>query len=425
VKEFLGRFFYSTSKGGIYFGLLYILLLVVFSNFIKLRLKVSKFVIPVLLAMFYLLGLVLNFYYYHKFDINWSERVIQWYDFYSNSFNSIFHNHILKPLNYILLGFIPAFSVKYDLGSTFVSFYSEYFFIFLAIIYVVLMLLPVVMSYQIMLKYDFKMNIFILFAVSISYSLKSITDGGVLSGYTIVAYFIVFNLMLMKDKREFDSFWRRKYYFLILLFIFNVLIVLFRFKKDDLYFGDLVFIYIFFLLLIYWDCLKKRQFVVIVVVAYFFFSIFFSYFTTHHCVFERGDFYVYSISSDLEIKRLSYYSVSPYQIYLSFLEDIYKTKKILIFDRDSKGSFLISLQIIPLYLSNRGIFRETDIISLKSINKTDNERLKLTFEMKIPHYLNSNERCDLVVKNNFYVILHTINNYLQMSGFKEYIMILK
>ncbi|MCA1932399.1 MAG: hypothetical protein LDL13_02325 [Calditerrivibrio sp.] len=422
IKYLLGRFFYSTSGGGGLYAisLLFIILLLSFIFNKKIVIKKIPLLNLIMVDILFISGFLLNSYYFRYFSIDYTSRVIHWAN-NENSFNSILHTHILKPLNYILLHLLPV-EHTFDLGKTLLSHINPYLLWILLLFYIVAIVTTIVVCHNLMFIHKNNLPIILLILLTAVIVTKSITDGGILNGATLIYLFLWHIFLLKRDSSSLSNFWNRHYYIILSLFAFNIFLgSLFR-NFEDTNYGDIIFHYLVITISLYWDIMKKRFYLPIGISLFILYSIFYNYSINNPNKLSEK---VHAISIDKYFNPIKkdMFNKSYKQIYEEFFDNLYKPKHTFLYkNSEEKSVSLVSVKIIPIKFDNNVKFTKNNFINVLEVFNDREGRIDIRFSIDIDNIFDS-ELPDFVKKNNYYVTLHIINRYLQQVGIHEYILI--
>lgn len=422
IKYILGRFFYSTSGGGGLFATLFAFSIILTTSIYdkKIIIRYIKTINLIFINIIFIISFLLTIKYFKEFSIDLKSRVIHWQNF-ENSFNSISHSHILKPLNSNLISFIPS-TTLFDLGKALSGFINHHTMSILTILYLVSIISTIIISHNLFVDNRKRINIiFLTILTSISIT-KSLTDGGIFTGITITYLLLWHTLLIIDDYDQFVTFWRKRFYLIIILLSLQITLKYIFADSDETSYGDIIFHFSILATLIFWDTLKRNKVFLVIIFLYILSNIIYNYPPMNqNSGINRLS--TITIKEDFEPLKREFLNKTYYQIYKISLENPEKPKNTVILDiKDNVKNSTIVIKFIPLKFNESVKFLKNSFIDVQEIKSLENGKIEIKLSVNIGNIFEENLP-NFVKKNNFYVILHILNRYFQKIGINEYILI--
>lgn len=436
----LGKFFYSTSNGAIYF---FLVLVVLSSLFLLLsRWRVScdhKMIVllPVLLLAGNLLNLLTLFIYSATNQIPLITHFYHWLD-QKHSFSYLFHNHTGKTA---LSAIASALRVDdhagaFDMGQVFVAHVP----LALTLLLVILLVLSLGLFFAglLVVRERFPDNYWLLTLYFFAFAgcFKTMVDGGPLTYRFLPSFFVLLSIVIARDQADIKRLWRGR--FALCCIMLHVPLIagwlLMSSGSGLTVLAPFLFLcgsYLLLMVLAFpWRTTLIRTATGVVLIylplslAVEYMAIDSDYFKVigreHQVVtVDFNDFTALDVSDQVQGMRV-------YQAYRHYQNDPLKPSSLLIHERQDGGIHQMDLVVTPLqYIGLSGDMPEQGLLRFEAPKNLNRPADSLFFSLEAKAHLPpifSSSHATLFSRNNYYCYLHLLGHLFNAAGMKEFVL---
>jgi hypothetical protein len=441
LHYFLGKFFYSTSNGAIYFFLVLLVLSCLFLLLTKRLRDTSNYKMILLLPAALLAGNLVNLLTLLIYSIkNQIPLITHFYHWLGqeHSFSYLFHNHTGKTA---LATIASLLSVEgrtggFDLGQVFITHVPAG----LTLILVILLLLSLGLFFPGLLtvRERFSGNYWLLLLYFFAFAgcFKTMVDGGPLTYRFLPSFFVLLSLVVTRDQADLTRLWRGWFGVLCVLLHLPLIFAWLKMSSGSAMtvLAPLVFLCGSYLLLFLLALPRRTTWIRIStggILIYLTLSLTVEYVSINDDYFKvlgpehlvvKVDFDNFTASEVSDEVR----GMLVYQAYRRFQNDPLKPSSLFIHDRQEEGFHQMDLIVTPLqYRGLSGVMPSQGLLRFdvpKSLQRPANSLFfSLEAAVNLPPIFSSSH-ATLFSRNNYYCYLHLLGRLFNAAGMKEFVL---